>query len=125
MLKKSLLAVTVAASIFAGCSSAPTDAKGVAVAVCESTKKMDFAAMKQYAVPALHQRIDQAIAMMGMLKAMPQEQQDAALARMEKIDCSAITVTDGANGSKEARMKGEKKAMILQQVEGQWKIAKL
>ena len=124
MFKKSLLAVTLAASIFTGCSS-QTDAKGVAVAVCESTKKMDFEAMKQYSVPALHPKIDQAIAMMAMLKSLPNERQEAALARMEKIDCSSITVTDGANGTKEARMKGEKKAMILTQFEGQWKISEL
>lgn len=125
MLQKPLFAITLAASIFVGCSSTPTDAKGVAIKVCEATKKMDFASIKEYVVPSLHKQIDQVTAMVAMMDSLPEDQKKKALAKLAKLDCSGMSVTDGSNGTKEAHLPGDSKTIILQKIDGKWKISKL
>ncbi len=136
MLKQSLLTISAMVLLTAGCSSYPSDAKGVAVGACKAIKKLDFDGMKVFAVKESHEKLDQAKAMIDASKAMilnlPAEQREKAeaqmqkgLAAMESVDCSTMVISDGDNGMKYATLTNGPRSMQkikMKQVDGQWKI---
>ena len=136
MLKQSLLTISITVLLATGCSSYPSDAKGVAVGVCKAIKKLDFEGMKLFSVKESHKSLDQAKAMIDASKMMvaklPEEQRKKAevqmqqgLVELEAIDCSTMVISDGENGMKYATLSKGPRSMQkikMKQVDGQWKI---
>ena len=127
MLRNIAIASATVAVLMSGCSSYPSDAKGVAKAGCEAFKALDFDGMKKYSVKSSHAEIDKSAAQFAKLDKLPKEQQGMAtmvkaMIKSMKCDNPQIEQIDETHAS--AKFGKPMGKMKLEKIDGQWKIVK-
>lgn len=127
MLKNIASVAVIGVLVLSGCSSYPSDPKGVAEGACNAFKALDFDKMKSYTVKSQHADIDRAAKQFEKMKNAPKEQQAMvamAMGMIKSMKCDApemITVDATHADAKFAKPLGK---MHLEKISGMWKVSK-